>query len=113
MDALRQEVLVNEQQLKQRQAEQAPRASQGYGGKFGVQTDRKDKVGSITTYGTHTQSAETWEYQPQVAKHQSQKDYAKGFGGKYGVETDKKDKNAEGVHAKTPVFTFDENRLGV
>ena len=38
------------------------------------------------------QSAVGWDYQAQLAKHQSQTDAAKGFGGKFGVQKDKKDK---------------------
>ncbi len=30
-----------------------------------------------------------WEYQSNVAKHQSQTDAAKGFGGKFGVQQTK------------------------
>ncbi|VDN28227.1 unnamed protein product [Gongylonema pulchrum] len=65
-----------------------PKASDGYGGKFGVQKDRMDK------------SAETWEYAGKVDKHASQKDYSKGFGGKYGVEADRQDKSALGWDEK-------------
>ena len=45
----------------------------GFGGKFGVQTDRQDK------------SAAGWDHIEKVEKHESQVDHKKGFGGKYGV----------------------------
>lgn len=56
----------------------------GFGGKFGVQTDRQDK------------SAVGWDHVEKVAKHESQKDYSVGFGGKFGVQTDRQDKSALG-----------------
>ncbi|KAG6937918.1 cortactin, partial [Chelydra serpentina] len=54
----------------------------GFGGKFGVQTERQDP------------SAVGFEYKEKLAKHESQQDYSKGFGGKYGVQKDRMDKNA-------------------
>lgn len=44
LEALRQEVVQSDTSLKQRQQEIGPKASEGYGGKFGVQKDRMDKV---------------------------------------------------------------------
>lgn len=41
-------------------------------------------------------SAVGFDYQPEIEKHSSQKDYAKGFGGKYGIAEDRKDKSAVG-----------------
>ena len=55
-------------------------ASQGFGGKFGVQTERVDK--SAKGYGDHTA--------PEL--HPSQTDHKKGFGGKFGVQADRVDK---------------------
>ena len=54
----------------------------GFGGQYGVQSDRVDK------------SAVGWEHHEALQKHESQKDYSKGFGGKFGVQTDRKDKTA-------------------
>ena len=54
----------------------------GFGGQYGVQSDRVDK------------SALGWEHHEELQKHESQKDYSKGFGGKFGVQTDRKDKTA-------------------
>ena len=54
----------------------------GFGGKFGVQTDRQDK------------SAAGWDHIEKVEKHESQTDHKKGFGGKYGVGV--QDKSAVG-----------------
>lgn len=56
--------------------------SVGFGGKFGVQTDRQDK------------SAVGWEYHEAPQKHESQTDHKVGFGGKFGVQTDRMDKSA-------------------
>lgn len=55
-------------------------SKKGWGGKFGVETDRMDK------------SAVGHDYQAPLVKHASQKDYSTGFGGKYGVQSDRKDK---------------------
>ncbi|MEQ2175785.1 hypothetical protein GOODEAATRI_021283 [Goodea atripinnis] len=94
-----------------------PKASHGYGGKFGVQQDRMDKVGAswVSHADRVDQSAVGFDYQGKTEKHESQKGlfppcsvptgtsrtwtltyYAKGFGGKFGVETDKVDKSAVG-----------------
>ena len=54
----------------------------GFGGKFGVQTDRQDA------------SAAGWDHVEKVEKHESQVDHKKGFGGKYGVGV--QDKSAVG-----------------
>lgn len=54
--------------------------SQGFGGKYGVQTDRQDK------------SAMGYDSQEKVPLHPSQTDMSKGFGGKFGVDSENKDK---------------------
>lgn len=41
---LRQKVSREYEQVKQKEQAQAPKASYGYGGKFGVEKDRMDKV---------------------------------------------------------------------
>lgn len=56
----------------------------GFGGKFGLQTDRVDK------------SAVGFDYRIQLQKHESQTDHKKGFGGKFGIESDRMDKSAVG-----------------
>jgi len=61
-----------------------PKASFGYGGKFGVEKDRMD------------QSAVGNEHHEVMAQHASQKDCSMGFGGKYGVQNDRQDKSAVG-----------------
>lgn len=38
------------------------------------------------------QSAVGWDYQAQLAKHESQTDATKGFGGRYGVQRERQDK---------------------
>jgi len=52
----------------------------GYGGKFGVETDRMDK------------SALGNDHIAELEKHESQKDYKVGFGGHFGVQKDRIDK---------------------
>ncbi|CAG2103104.1 unnamed protein product, partial [Medioppia subpectinata] len=56
--------------------------SKGFGGKYGVQTDRKDK------------EAHGWDEVTKTEKHSSQTDSSRGFGGKFGVESDRVDKSA-------------------
>ncbi|XP_042225696.1 src substrate cortactin-like isoform X9 [Homarus americanus] len=84
MTKYREETLNADAELKRVQQEEGPKASYGYGGKFGVQKDRMDK------------SAESHEYIGKVDKHVSQKDYASGFGGKFGVQSDRQDSSAVG-----------------
>ncbi|KAL4642022.1 hypothetical protein GN956_G10575 [Arapaima gigas] len=118
---LRENVSTEHSILKQKELENMPKASHGYGGKFGVQHDRMDKsaVGheyqsKLSKHCSQTdtskgfggkfglqadrvdQSAVGFEYAGKTEKHASQKDYTKGFGGKFGVETDKVDKSAVG-----------------
>ncbi|XP_072550703.1 src substrate cortactin isoform X3 [Salminus brasiliensis] len=118
---LREKVSCEHSELKQKELEGMPKASHGYGGKFGVQQDRMDKSavgheyqsklskhcsqtdtskGFGGKFGVQTdrvdQSAVGFEYAGKTEKHASQKDYTKGFGGKFGVETDKVDKSAVG-----------------
>ncbi|XP_059610557.1 src substrate cortactin [Phlebotomus argentipes] len=93
----------------------------GYGGKFGLETDRMDKsamghdyVGKVEKHASQKdysegfggkfgvqsdrvdKSAVNWDYKEKVEKHASQKDYAAGFGGKFGVQSDRVDKSAVG-----------------
>ncbi|VDP39897.1 unnamed protein product [Heligmosomoides polygyrus] len=84
MDQFRQEALVAEKIHQEKKLEEMPKASDGYGGKFGVMTDRMDKV----------RTAVSFDYKGKVDPHASQKDYSIGFGGKYGLQTDRKDKSA-------------------
>lgn len=58
--------------------------SGGFGGKFGIQTDRVDK------------SAVGFDYKVEHILHESQTDHKKGFGGKFGIESDRMDKSAVG-----------------
>uniref|UniRef100_A0A8C7UJY0 SH3 domain-containing protein n=1 Tax=Oncorhynchus mykiss TaxID=8022 RepID=A0A8C7UJY0_ONCMY len=112
---LRENVSSEHSDLRQKEQATMPKASDGYGGKFGVQQDRMDKVsgdhsnriirmdystGFGGKYGVQAdrvdKTAMGFEYQGKTEKHDSQKDYTKGFGGKFGVETDKVDKSALG-----------------
>ncbi|XP_051911554.1 src substrate protein p85-like isoform X1 [Hippocampus zosterae] len=86
---LRHKVAAEHEQVKHQ--EMTPKASYGYGGKFGVEKDRMDKV------------AVGHDYVAQVQQHSSQKDAAKGFGGKFGVEKDRHDKSAVGFEYKGEV----------
>uniref|UniRef100_A0A8C3B1N2 Hematopoietic cell-specific Lyn substrate 1 n=1 Tax=Cyclopterus lumpus TaxID=8103 RepID=A0A8C3B1N2_CYCLU len=120
---LRNKVAVEHEQLKQKDT--TPKASYGYGGKFGVERDRMDKVALGNDYVAQVEqhssqkdaargfggkfgvqkdrvdkSAMGFEYKGEVQQHASQKDYSKGFGGKYGVEKEKVDKVALGYDYK-------------
>ncbi|KPP76615.1 hypothetical protein Z043_104030, partial [Scleropages formosus] len=81
---LRENVSTEHSKLKQKELENMPKASHGYGGKFGVQHDRMDK------------SAVGHEYQSKLSKHCSQTDTSKGFGGKFGLQADRVDQSAVG-----------------
>ncbi|ELK38285.1 Src substrate cortactin [Myotis davidii] len=118
---LRENVYQEHRSLKEKELATGPRASHGYGGKFGVEQDRMDKsavgheyqsklskhcsqVDSVRGFGGKfgvqvdrvDQSAVGFEYQGKTEKHASQKDYSSGFGGKYGVQADRVDKSAVG-----------------
>uniref|UniRef100_A0A8C5HKU3 SH3 domain-containing protein n=1 Tax=Gouania willdenowi TaxID=441366 RepID=A0A8C5HKU3_GOUWI len=71
---LRETVSSEHTNLKQKELDLMPKASHGYGGKFGVQQDRMDK------------SAVGHDYQSKLSKHCSQTDTSKGFGGKFGED---------------------------
>ncbi|XP_007439829.1 hematopoietic lineage cell-specific protein isoform X3 [Python bivittatus] len=88
---LRSKVSEEHEVLKKKELETAPKASYGYGGKFGTEKDRMDK------------SALGHEYVAEVGMHSSQTDAAKGFGGKYGVQKDRADKCAVGFDYKGEV----------
>lgn len=88
-----------------KQKDHTPKASYGYGGKFGVERDRMDKVhkfslgdvillvaGRFGTPDSSVQVALGHDYVAQVEQHSSQKDASKGFGGKFGVQKDRVDK---------------------
>ncbi|KAG8438297.1 hypothetical protein GDO86_008830 [Hymenochirus boettgeri] len=122
---LRENVSQEHQSLKEQELESGPKASHGYGGKFGVEKDRMDKSavgheyqtklskhcsqldsvkGFGGKFGVQTdrvdQSAVNFDYKGKTEKHASQKDYATGFGGKYGVQADRIDKSAVGFDYK-------------
>ena len=44
LKALREQVSIDDKEYKQKEYDQGPKASSGYGGKYGVQKDRMDKV---------------------------------------------------------------------
>uniref|UniRef100_A0A0N4ZBX4 SH3 domain-containing protein n=1 Tax=Parastrongyloides trichosuri TaxID=131310 RepID=A0A0N4ZBX4_PARTI len=121
VNQLRNEVVQADEIIKQKQLAAMPKASDGYGGKFGVQKDRVDncavdfsydgkveahvsqkdyKTGFGGKFGVQKdrqdKSAATWEEKFEVPKHESQKDYKHGFGGQFGVQKDRQDKSAVG-----------------
>ncbi|XP_053114242.1 hematopoietic lineage cell-specific protein-like isoform X2 [Hemicordylus capensis] len=116
---LRSKVSEEHEVLKKKELEAAPKASYGYGGKFGTEKDRMDKsalgheyVAEVGMHSSQTDAAKGFggkygvqkdradkatvgfAYKGEVEKHASQKDYAVGFGGKYGVQKDRQDKSA-------------------
>ncbi|XP_006038653.1 hematopoietic lineage cell-specific protein-like isoform X3 [Alligator sinensis] len=122
---LRSKVSQEHEVLKKKELDTGPKASYGYGGKFGTERDRMDKsalgheyVAELEKHSSQTDAAKGFggkygvqrdradksalgfEYKGEVEKHSSQKDYAKGFGGRYGVEKDKVDKAAVGFDYK-------------
>ncbi|NXH69516.1 HCLS1 protein, partial [Hydrobates tethys] len=88
---LRNKVSEEHEVIKKKELETGPKASYGYGGKFGTERDRMDKC------------AVGHEYIADVGKHTSQTDAAQGFGGKYGVQRDRADKSALGFEYKGEV----------
>uniref|UniRef100_A0A8C9ZWD3 Cortactin n=1 Tax=Sander lucioperca TaxID=283035 RepID=A0A8C9ZWD3_SANLU len=78
---LRDTVSTEHTSLRKKELDKMPKASHGYGGKFGVQQDRMDK------------SAVGHDYQSKLSKHCSQTDTSKGFGGKFGVQADRVDQH--------------------
>ncbi|NXG58332.1 HCLS1 protein, partial [Hemiprocne comata] len=88
---LRNKVSEEHEVIKKKELETGPKASYGYGGKFGTERDRMDKC------------AVGHEYVADVGKHSSQTDAARGFGGKYGVQRDRADKSALGFEYKGEV----------
>ncbi|XP_043093573.1 src substrate protein p85-like isoform X4 [Puntigrus tetrazona] len=122
---LRQNVSREHEVVKKKELDQGPKASYGYGGKFGVEKDRMDKgalghgyVAEVEKHSSQTdaakgfggkfgvqkdrvdKSAMNYEYKGDVQQHASQKDYAAGFGGKYGVQKERVDKAAVGYDYK-------------
>ncbi|NXI72332.1 HCLS1 protein, partial [Anseranas semipalmata] len=88
---LRNKVSEEHEVIKKKELETGPKASYGYGGKFGTEQDRMDKC------------AVGHEYVADVGKHSSQTDAAHGFGGKFGVQRDRTDKSALGFEYKGEV----------
>ncbi|NXM85763.1 HCLS1 protein, partial [Oenanthe oenanthe] len=88
---LRSKVSEEHEVIKKKELETGPKASYGYGGKFGTEQDRMDK------------SAVGHEYVAPVEKHSSQTDAAQGFGGRFGVQRDRADKSALGFEYKGEV----------
>ncbi|NXF12403.1 HCLS1 protein, partial [Smithornis capensis] len=132
---LRSKVSEEHEVIKKKELETGPKASYGYGGKFGTERDRMDKcaVGHdyVADVGKHSsqtdaahgfggkfgvqrdradKSALGFEYKVEVEKHSSQTDYSKGFGGRYGVERDKVDKAAVGFDYKSQAEKHDSQK---
>lgn len=83
MAQLRQETELADATMKKQELD-IKNPGLGYGGKFGIETDRMDKC------------AMGHDYIGKVEKHGSQKDYSDGFGGKFGIQKDRVDKSAAG-----------------
>ena len=83
MEKLRFETEKADQDKKKKELEEQ-NPGYGYGGKFGVQSDRMDK------------SAVGHDYRATVVNHASQKDYSDGFGGQFGVQQDRVDNSSAG-----------------
>ncbi|XP_065605287.1 hematopoietic lineage cell-specific protein isoform X3 [Cyrtonyx montezumae] len=132
---LRSRVSEEHEVIKKKELESGPKASYGYGGKFGTERDRMDKcavgheyVADVGKHPSQTDAAQGFggkygvqrdradksalgfEYKGEVEKHSSQKDYSKGFGGRYGVERDKVDKAAVGFDYKSQVEKHDSQK---
>ena len=71
--------------MPRRTRKATPNFAEGYGGKFGVMSDRMDKA------------AVGHDYKHDRDVHASVVDSKKGFGGKFGVQTDRMDKSAVGT----------------
>ena len=85
LDQLRDEVNQEDIQSREKFAHESQTdLKKGFGGKFGIQSDRVDK------------SAVGFDYHEKLAAHASQKDHSTGFGGKFGVQKDRVDKSAVG-----------------
>ncbi|NXB00297.1 HCLS1 protein, partial [Cnemophilus loriae] len=136
---LRNKVSEEHEVIKKKELETGPKASYGYGGKFGTERDRMDKcavgheyVADVGKHSSQTDAAQGFggkfgvqrdradksalgfEYKGEVEKHSSQKgksmDYSKGFGGRYGVERDKVDKAAVGFDYKSQAEKHDSQK---
>ncbi|XP_025967219.2 hematopoietic lineage cell-specific protein-like isoform X3 [Dromaius novaehollandiae] len=132
---LRNKVSEEHEVIKKKELETGPKASYGYGGKFGTEQDRMDKcavgheyVADVGKHSSQTDAAQGFggkygvqrdradksalgfEYKSEVEKHSSQKDYSKGFGGRYGVERDKVDKAAVGFDYQSQAEKHDSQR---
>nr|AAU34005.1 cortactin isoform F [Danio rerio] len=98
---LRQTVSTEHSDPKQKELATMPKASHGYGGKFGLQQDRMDK------------SAVGHEYQSKLSKHCSQTDTSKGFGGKYGLQEDLYQNTEPDTGAESYEYAEDEGITAV
>eukprot|EP00048_Salpingoeca_helianthica_P023597 m.25436 g.25436 ORF g.25436 m.25436 type:complete len:359 (-) comp8860_c0_seq1:80-1156(-) len=85
IEDLRKDVVQDDQKIKQESKRE--NFAYGYGGKFGVQSDRKDKA----AFGADEFT--------EKSVHSSQVDGKKGFGGSFGVDERSRDKNALGFDA--------------
>ncbi|KAJ4947573.1 hypothetical protein JOQ06_009608 [Pogonophryne albipinna] len=119
INRLREAVSTEHTSLRKKEQDTEPKASDGYGGKFGVQ---QGPHGQGERESKDRTSAVGHDYQSKLSKHCSQTDTSKGFGGKFGVQADRVDQSAVGFeytgktekHAsqKGDFFQFDE-RLAV
>lgn len=102
MSQLRDDVAKADALKKKKDLQDGPKAAFGYGGKFGVQSDRYAIhwtnylhfrcIIKIFSFPRMDSSAVGHDYVAHVEKHASQVDYRTGFGGKFGVQSDRVDK---------------------
>ncbi|CAJ0601904.1 unnamed protein product [Cylicocyclus nassatus] len=114
--------------------QQMPKTSEGYGGKFGVMTDRMDKAevsfdykGRVDPHASQKdyavgfggngfetdrkdKSAAGWDEKVELSKHESQKDASSGYGGRFGVQKDRKDKSAVGWDEKVELSKHESRK---
>uniref|UniRef100_A0AAF5DPD8 SH3 domain-containing protein n=2 Tax=Strongyloides stercoralis TaxID=6248 RepID=A0AAF5DPD8_STRER len=132
---LRSEVVQADEVIKKKQYETMPKASDGYGGKFGIQKDRVDncavdfsydgkveahvsqkdyKTGFGGKFGIQKdrqdKSAASWDEKIEVPKHESQNDYKYGFGGQFGVQNDRQDKSAVGWDSREQLQSHESQK---
>ena len=88
--------------------------SKGFGGKYGVEKDKKDKTAEGVfvhcILSLFLLNRAGWDYHADLSKHESQKDYATGFGGKFGVQKDRQDKSAAGWNEKTELAKHESQK---
>ncbi|XP_077356027.1 src substrate protein p85-like isoform X1 [Festucalex cinctus] len=123
---LRAKVAAEHEQVKHQ--ETTPKASYGYGGKFGVETDHVDKIipkalGANTEWNTRKWAPTTKAKQvtdgtrtetaplKSASTESCCSDYLAGFGGRYGVQKERMDKSAvDFSDTDSPVSAYEKTQ---